>query len=77
MSYVIEKGIPVPERATSGRKRGPFVCFMLSLDVGDSILVTMKHDTVQGCMQSVKRLDLTRRYVTRKVEGGIRIWRTA
>lgn len=79
----IEKGVPlVPRRATDGRgPRYPWA----DLTVGDSFL----SPTPEGC--SLQRLQRRisnlcayqartnpgRKFVTRQVEGGVRVWRVA
>jgi hypothetical protein len=70
----IEKGIPIPpdmRGMTKGKRKYPFA----EMEVGDSILLEQKKASgigsyAQKCLPGAK-------FSTRKVEGGIRIWRLA
>ena len=70
--FTIEKGIPVPKMTGAGRKtKYPFE----SMQVGDSFFV--KDGTVKTLSRSCgiygKRLN--RKFTSRTVEGGARVWR--
>lgn len=70
--FTIEKGIPVPKMTGAGRKtKYPFE----SMQVGDSFFV--KDGTVKTLSRSCgtygKRLE--RKFASRTVEGGARVWR--
>lgn len=75
----IEKGVPVPVKC---KTKYP----LLEMEVGDSFFVAIK-DTKQAyneqafvCADARRlrdRVNPSLRYTTRKVEGGIRVWRIA
>ena len=70
--FTIEKGIPVPKMTGAGRKtKYPFE----SMQVGDSFFV--KDGTVKTLSRSCgtygKRLE--RKFTSRTVNGGARVWR--
>ena len=65
MNYEIEKDVPIP--ATT--KKYPWN----DMNVGDSFLVP---DGETKGMSATHRRKHREEHVTRKVEGGIRIWRT-
>ncbi len=70
--FTIEKGIPVPKMTGAGRKtKYPFE----SMQVGDSFFV--KDGTVKTLSRSCgtygKRLE--RKFTSRTVDGGARVWR--
>ena len=71
--FTIEKGIPVPKQVGAGRKnKYPFD----AMEVGDSFFV--KDGTVKTLSRSCgiygKRLE--RKFASRTVDGGVRVWRT-
>lgn len=71
--FHIEKGIPVPKMTGAGRKtKYPFE----SMQVGDSFFV--KDGAVKTLSRSCgtygKRLE--RKFTSRTVDGGARVWRT-
>lgn len=71
--FTIEKGIPVSKRVGAGREtKYPFDL----MEVGDSFLVTdLKVKTIsRTCCRYGKRL--SRKFVSRTVDGGVRVWRT-
>jgi hypothetical protein len=74
--FVIERGVPLPP-ARYGRKPGSFMETVRSLNVGDSFVVTGKHqDVVASTCRVVRgRMNDGRNYATRKVDGGVRVWR--
>lgn len=71
--FHIEKGIPVPKLVGTGRRnKYPFE----SMEVGDSFFVKDgKVKTLsRSCGTYGKRLE--RKFTSRTVEGGARVWRT-
>ncbi len=71
--FHIEKGIPVPKMTGAGRKtKYPFDV----MEVGDSFFVKdAKVKTLsRTCGSHGKRL--SRKFISRTVEGGVRVWRT-
>lgn len=71
--FHIEKGIPVPKQVGAGRKnKYPFD----AMEVGDSFFVKdIKVKTIsRTCGHHGKRL--SRRFASRTVDGGVRVWRT-
>lgn len=73
MTFIIDKGIPLPEKHV--RWKYPFD----QMEVGDSFFVVNKDTTQMSalCKRAGKRLE--RRFVTAKVEqngeSGCRVWR--
>lgn len=69
----IDKGVPVAEKA-SGKNR-PRTNPLWSLEVGDSVVIPVKaQENVASRAGRITR-ESGRRFVTRKVEGGVRVWR--
>lgn len=71
--FTIEKGIPVPKQVGAGRRnKYPFD----AMEVGDSFFI--KDGKVKTfsrtCGHHGKRLG--RRFASRTVDGGVRVWRT-
>jgi hypothetical protein len=71
-AFVIEKGVPFP----GPQGRGLFGA-VRRMEVGDSIFVADgKQNTVSATGSAIGRRT-GRKFMTRKVEGGIRIWRVS
>jgi len=71
--FTIEKGVPVPKQVGAGRKnKYPFD----AMEVGDSFFVKdIKVKAIsKTCGSHGKRL--SRRFASRTVDGGVRVWRT-
>jgi len=71
--FTIEKGVPVPKQVGAGRKnKYPFD----ALEVGDSFFVkdTKVKAISKTCSNHGKRL--SRKFASRTVDGGVRVWRT-
>lgn len=71
--FTIDKDTPVPKQVGAGRKmKYPFE----SMQVGDSFFMKdAKGKTISRiCGSHGKRL--SRRFISRTVEGGVRVWRT-
>lgn len=66
-NYKIEKNIPVPDRGR--RARYPFS----QMEVGDSVLIADIDRSSQ--LASYWQHLRPKRFVSRKVDGGIRVWR--
>jgi hypothetical protein len=72
----IEKGIPMP----SAYRAGKWVKIMRQMEVGDSFLATAAtridarklQINIRGCSRVIK----DKKYATRMVAGGVRMWRT-
>jgi hypothetical protein len=77
MTFVIEKNIPV----TSGKMLAKYP--FNDLEIGDSFLIPSSDDDVRdrrrasAAVQRQTHVIKRGKYVTRRVEGGIRIWRKA
>lgn len=78
MDYEIEKGIPCPPNSAGtnnlGRTKYPFA----EMSIGDSFAYPQKtkHNTVGVTVcRAAKKLGF--KFVTRKVDGIIRVWRVA
>ena len=70
---IIEKGVPM---ATSSRLRLGYWDYLLSMEVGDSVLVTGKPiRRFHGNTQYLRRKRPEWKWATRTVEGGYRVWR--
>lgn len=79
MTFYIEKNIPI----TSAYRGNPKYPFLL-LEVGDSFFVPADGEDYHRIRQDVanyahrqKKFFKTGEYCTRRVEGGVRVWRTA
>lgn len=75
-SFKIEKNVPLGPRSRSGGSSYPFA----EMEVGDSFFIPVQRDVQKfrnGLSQSLsyQRLRYQRKFATRKVEGGIRVWR--
>jgi hypothetical protein len=73
----IDKGLPIPDRTKETASKYPW----RAMEVGDSFLVAqepgeaihMARDRANKITQYAKRTGRT--FCTRKVEGGVRVWR--
>jgi hypothetical protein len=76
---VIEKGVPLSASQYLGCKQNPdsLKGTMRRMDVGDSILPPTSAAVTRATASILNREFSDRRYVCRKVEGGVRIWRVA
>lgn len=75
MSFVIEKGVPLPALKKNGANG--LKSAILSMEVGDSLFYPSK--AKQPCMnlyQVTRRLK-DRKYICRAAESGARLWRLA
>lgn len=71
--FTIEKGIPVPKQVGAGRRnKYPFD----AMEVGDSFFIkdTKVKTISRTCGHHGKRLG--RKFASRTVDGGVRVWRT-
>lgn len=76
MTYVIEKGVPIPQDRGQGHRTG-FSRALRALEVGDSMLVPeMTQNGVSARASSLSKIT-GQKFITRRVEGGIRIWRVS
>ena len=73
-AYVIEDGIPLPAR-TRGLL-SPLGAAVRALDVGQSVMVpgATRKTGITGTVWAAGKL-FGRKFATRTVEGGIRVWR--
>lgn len=69
--YVIEDGVPVP-RAKAGRNPSSLTAALRAMGVGQSVLVADKEQRSLACYWGRLR---PKKFVSRNVEGGVRIWR--
>lgn len=82
---LIEKNVPLPpvKRTGNNQKTSKWGKIASLLQVGDSILVPVKGTVTPEVSVAVRNRmahhgkKLGHKYATRKVDGGIRIWRTA
>ena len=68
----IEKGIPIPPKRHTINKG--WVATLRRMEVGDSVLFENRKQA-GGAIQELKRNKDPRKFVTRTVDGGIRVWR--
>lgn len=68
MKYKIEKNIPVSTHGKSGR----WSILTSEMEIGDSILVETRKKATSICI-ALKRSGY--KPVTRKVDGGVRVWK--
>lgn len=80
MNYIIEEGIPVPGVKTVRRRKYP----LNQLRVGESFLIPMeeydkkKHNNVSSAIIVYKTMHAPeKKFKTRRVAEGVRVWRTA
>ncbi len=73
--FEVEKGVPMPKPVRAGRQtKYPWK----ELAVGDSFFVpadAVKPQSARGAVRTANRIYADRRFATRTVEGGIRVWR--
>lgn len=68
----IEKGVPIiGRRGGYGGGKYPFK----NLEIGDSFLVPNKTTNAFGASVTYWGRVLNRKFISRKVEGGVRVWR--
>lgn len=71
--YQIEKGIPLPEKKENKSEKYPFD----DMVVGDSFLVpSAERSAVTPRVAYYHEKFPDRRFSSRKVNGGVRVWRT-
>jgi hypothetical protein len=77
--YVIEKNVPIAPVVNKGTPRddSSLKGTMRRMAVGDSFLATNSREVVSATAQLLKREFSGRVYVTRSVDGGVRVWRVA
>lgn len=74
---VIEKNIPIPARSGgAGPEANSLAGKLRAMDVGDSIFLAGKKQTNVVTQSGAIGRPLGRKFATRVVEGGVRIWRT-
>lgn len=69
--FKIEKGVPVPPSRGGRRTVYPW----RDMEVGDSALIPGGDQARIGASVRTFGLSAGRKFVTRKVEGGVRVWR--
>jgi len=79
--YEIEKGVPIPQAATTAGGRPPKYP-LAQMEVGDSFFAPVAHKAITSSISSLKRsgsIAATARFTTRvaEVDGrkGVRTWR--
>jgi hypothetical protein len=72
----IEKNIPVPGKAT-GSRTSPLRVAVLTMECGDSVLVMGKKTNEVSARLSYLQKFSGRKFTSRKVEGGVRVWRVS
>lgn len=78
MDIKIDKSKPMPKPRIKKEKKRPKSDIARAMEVGDSVLIETlyghKDSTVSTVRKAMSRLGM--KYTCRKVEGGVRIWRT-
>lgn len=75
MTFVIEKGIPIP--TVDGRSKTGITAVLRAMDVGDSVFVQPAQATGARSVMAAINKRTEKRFVARSVEDkAIRIWRT-
>ena len=70
-SYVVEDGVPVPPKRYTRKSKYPFV----NMKAGQSVMIPGKtYAAVMGLLR--KHKNDGKKFVVRKSDGGMRIWRT-
>jgi hypothetical protein len=69
VKFEIEKGIEIPKERGNKINMYPFA----EMEVGDSFLTEVTH--VTGSVANFHKQNPEKKFTTRKVEGGIRVWR--
>ena len=81
MKFKVEKGIDIPQINVGGEGRSHLEKYpFLDLEVGDSFIVPLTGNKAANfrCLVAKKNSSPDgRRYTTRTVDGGIRVWRIA
>ena len=74
--YPIDRNEPIPETRAAGRPdQYPWAC----LAVGDSFLVPSSEVKAKSVRSAVSRANSRypdKRFISRSVDGGVRVWRT-
>lgn len=76
--FKIEDGVPLPGFGRGSKERG-LAHALRQMQIGQSILVPdrdQRHVSSQACATAKFATD-GRRYTTRVVDGGVRVWRVA
>jgi len=70
--FIVEKNIPIPPT----RKKGKWKEVVSIMEIGDSVLVKNR---LQACclITSARSHHPDMKFTTRKIDEGIRVWRTA
>ena len=71
MDYKIERNIPIPPRRYGKNDK---YLFLLQMEIGDSVLAETRQ---LATAMSGRLKGAGYKFATRKVEGGVRVWRTA
>ena len=75
--FIVEKNIPIPAPMKSSRWKQ----IVSKMEIGDSVLVETRNQaialTIAARSLPTNRLYNHMKFVTRKTDGGVRVWRTA
>lgn len=69
--YEIEKNVPIPKHRGEGR--GRILELLKTMEVGDSVVVDVSESQKGNSVSYAQQFGI--KCVTKKVEGGFRIWR--
>jgi hypothetical protein len=70
--YAIEKGVPIP-----GSDRGAFMPAAKAMEVGDSFVIPEDVKSGPIAAGNLNKALAPKRFVSRKVDGGHRVWRVS
>lgn len=74
--YEIEKNVPLLEKAAGRKAKYP----LASMEVGDSFVVPLKYPKQRSPVHSVASIfgkKHGRKFTTRRIDNGVRVWRIA
>ena len=75
--FIVEKNIPIPAPMKSSKWKQ----IVSKMEIGDSVLVETRNQavalTIAAKFLPTNRLHNHMKFVTRKTDGGVRVWRTA
>lgn len=70
----IEKDIPIPDKYRGlGTPLSVISIAAMACEIGDSFLADKPHRQIYGFLQTARKLG--RKFTTRSVKGGTRVWR--
>lgn len=78
VDFIVEDGVPLPNDNRRGKSCFGYTNALRSLPIGGSVFrPNIKYNTVGGIIVRVRREDRSKTFVSRTVDGGVRVWRVA